>query len=129
MTAMAHDAQTSPEKTFFHALREGRPIVQHCDSCSTKIFPPGVRCRHCHGADYRWTDMNPCGQIYSYSLLPATKERDATNVVLVDLDDGFRMMSTCVGVGPDEIHIGMRVQAAVDNDGAAARIIFRKVIV
>jgi uncharacterized OB-fold protein len=131
MSSPVNDAtgssQESPEKTFFQALSEGRPIVQHCESCSRKIFPPGVHCRQCHAADYRWEQMNRGGVIYSYSLLPATRERDATNVVLVDLDDGFRMMSTCVGIAPDEIRIGMTVQAAVEDDGAANRIIFRKV--
>lgn len=70
--------------------------------------------------------MNPEGVIYSYSHIPAIGEREAYNVVLVDLDDGFRMMSTCVGLLAGELQIGMRVVAGVEQDCSPARIIFRK---
>lgn len=39
------------------------------------------------------------------------------SVVLVDLDEGFRMMSTVVGMAPEEVRIGMRVRLAW-RDGA-----------
>jgi uncharacterized OB-fold protein len=37
---------------------------------------------------------------------------EAYNIVLIDLDEGFRMMSTVVGVAPDEVAIGARVRLA-----------------
>jgi uncharacterized OB-fold protein len=59
------------------------------------------------------------GVVYSTSTVHA---RDgAYNVCLVDLEDGTRMMSTVVGVEPDEVRIGMAVRAREDDDG---RIVF-----
>ncbi|MEA2191040.1 MAG: uncharacterized protein QOI73_1161 [Solirubrobacteraceae bacterium] len=59
------------------------------------------------------------GVVYSTSTVHA---RDgAYNVCLVDLEDGGRMMSTVVGVEPDEVRIGMAVRAREDDDG---RIVF-----
>jgi uncharacterized OB-fold protein len=59
------------------------------------------------------------GVVYSTSTVHA---RDgAYNVCLVDLEDGARVMSTVVGVEPDEVRIGMAVRAREDDDG---RIVF-----
>ena len=59
------------------------------------------------------------GAVYSTTTL---HEREGErNIALVDLDEGFRMMSTVVGVAPGDVRIGMRVRAATD---AEQRIVF-----
>ena len=45
----------------------------------------------------------------------------AHDVSLVDLDEGFRMMSEVVGIDPADVRIGMRVRAREDDEG---RIVF-----
>lgn len=43
------------------------------------------------------------------------------NVSLLDLDEGVRMMSNVVGMPPDQVRIGMAVQAVIgERDGAPA---------
>jgi uncharacterized OB-fold protein len=50
------------------------------------------------------------GTVYATTVV---HRRDATeNIVLVDLDEGFRMMSTVVGVAPEEVAVGARVVLA-----------------
>jgi uncharacterized OB-fold protein len=41
------------------------------------------------------------------------------NVALINLDEGFRMMSRVEGIAPEAVKIGMRVKfiAAKDEDG------------
>ena len=59
------------------------------------------------------------GVVYSTTTVHA---RDGDyNVCLVDLEDGVRMMSTVVGIAPDDVRIGMAVRARADGDG---RIVF-----
>ena len=57
--------------------------------------------------------------------------RDARhNVVLVDLDEGFRMLSRVDGIAPEAVHIGMRVKARVlpgANPGEAPYPVFEPV--
>jgi uncharacterized OB-fold protein len=59
------------------------------------------------------------GVVYSTTTVHARE--GAYNVCLVDLDDGGRMMSTVVGIAPDDVRIGMAVRAREDGDG---RIVF-----
>jgi hypothetical protein len=40
------------------------------------------------------------------------RQGPARSVVLVDLDEGFRMMSTVIGIAPEDVRIGMRVRVA-----------------
>ncbi|MOA67005.1 hypothetical protein D3C78_1939760 [compost metagenome] len=47
-------------------------------------------------------------------------------MVLVDLDEGVRMMSRVEGIAPASVRIGMRVQARVaqGKEGEAALVVF-----
>jgi uncharacterized OB-fold protein len=49
------------------------------------------------------------------------RREGAHDVSLVDLEEGFRMMSTVVGIAPDDVRIGMGVRAREDDAG---RIVF-----
>ncbi|MNJ72456.1 hypothetical protein D3C77_691070 [compost metagenome] len=66
-------------------------------------------------------DSQGLGTLYSSSVV-FDKEQNY-NLVLVDLDEGFRMMSTVPGC--DEPPIGARVRARVERtEGAEPRIVF-----
>jgi uncharacterized OB-fold protein len=58
------------------------------------------------------------GVVYSTTTVHAREGRH--NVALVDLDEGFRVMSAVVGVAPDDVRIGMDVRARDDGE----RIVF-----
>jgi uncharacterized OB-fold protein len=79
------------------------------------VHPPRLLCPACGGRDLRWEESRGEGEVYSSSDVH-TRE-GAHNVVLVDLDEGYRVMST-VAVG---VVIGARVRGRVDDDG---RLVF-----
>jgi uncharacterized OB-fold protein len=56
-----------------------------------------------------------------YSTTTVHERAGAYNVCLVDLVAGGRIMSTVVGIAPDDVRIGMAVRAREDDDG---RIVF-----
>jgi uncharacterized OB-fold protein len=72
-------------------------------------------CPVCGWRDLRWEESRGSGVVYSSSDVH-TRE-GVYNVSLVDLDEGYRVMST-VGVG---VPIGTRVRGRVDDDG---RLVF-----
>jgi uncharacterized OB-fold protein len=41
---------------------------------------------------------------------------EPSSVVLVDLDEGFRMMSRVEGLAPEDVRIGLRVTARFTED-------------
>lgn len=114
----------SPEARFLQELATGVPKVQECQACGLHFFQPRTHCPSCKGAVYQWVVMDLLGTIYSYSTIPAKGEQPSYNVVLVDMDEGFRMMSTCPGMQLQADCIGARVQASVDTDSQPARLVF-----
>jgi uncharacterized OB-fold protein len=58
------------------------------------------------------------GTVYSTTVV-RPRGGEAYNLVLVDVDEGFRMMSRVVGVAPEDVAIGARVRVAwEDGDDA-----------
>lgn len=54
------------------------------------------------------------GVVYSTTTVHARE--GAYNVCLVDLDDGGRVMSTVVGMAPEDVRIGMAVLGRDDGE-------------
>ena len=88
---------------------------QRCGACAAAVHPPRPMCPVCGARDLAWEVSAGLGTVYSSSDVHTREE--TYNVSLVDLDDGYRVMST-VEVG---VAIGTRVRARVDDDG---RLVF-----
>ena len=95
------------------------PAFQRCDDCGAAIFPRRVVCPVCGGR--RLADATSAGRGIVYSTTGVHTREGAYNVALVDLDEGFRMMSEVVGADPDAVAIGAVVQARADD---GERIVF-----
>ncbi len=93
--------------------------------------PTDVYTEHCHrrelayqvGDDGRpvfrprvgpsvWRVSAGAGTVYATTVARPRGDDEAYNIVLVDLDEGFRMMSTVVGVAPEDVVVGARVRLA-----------------
>lgn len=94
------------------------PAYQRCEDCGAAIHPHRVTCPVCGSRRLRDEHSAGAGVVYSTTTVHARE--GARNVVLVDLDEGFRVMSAVVGMAPDDVRIGMAVRAS-DDDG---RIVF-----
>lgn len=80
-----------------------RELAYQVDTQGRPVFPPRV------GDALPWRVSAGRGTVYAVTVVRPRGERDAYNIVLVDLDEGFRMMSSVVEGGP--IVIGARVEA------------------
>ncbi len=100
-----------PHLRYIEGLREGRLDFQRCLSCATAVFHPRVLCPACGSCDFRWETSDGNGEVYSASRL-APRNGEPYVVVLVDLDEGFRLMST-VRCAPAVI--GQRVTAQIEQ--------------
>jgi uncharacterized OB-fold protein len=88
---------------------------QRCGGCAAAVHPPRPACPVCGSRALAFEESAGRGTVYSTSDLHTREE--TYNVSLVDLDEGYRVMST-VEVG---VAIGTRVLARVDDDG---RLVF-----
>ncbi len=70
-------------------------------------------CGRCQSLDVEAVELSGTGTVYSYAILhhPQHPAFDYPVVgVLVDLDEGVRLMSNLTEIAPDDIGIGMRVE-------------------
>jgi uncharacterized OB-fold protein len=97
----------------------GHPY-QRCEDCGAAIHPRRVTCPIC--GSRRLAEATSAGRGVVYSTTTVHAREGPRNVVLVDLDEGIRVMSEVAGIAPDDVRIGMDVRAGDDDDG---RIVFR----
>jgi uncharacterized protein len=106
---------TEDNEFFWEAAREGRLVAQRCGGCGRLRHPPRPMCPECHSLAVEIVDLAGTGVVYSYSLLHHPRHPDfdyPVIAVLVDLDEGVRMVSNLIGVQPNEVRTGMPVQVA-----------------
>jgi uncharacterized OB-fold protein len=119
-------ADSGPEAQYLDALARGQFQIQHCSDCSKYVFYPRVLCPHCGGTHLSWMRPSGLGTVYSVSIV-RKKPADGGdyNVVLVDLEEGVRMLGRVDGIANEAIRIGMRVHVDIgDADGRPA-VVFK----
>ncbi|TYK44445.1 Zn-ribbon domain-containing OB-fold protein [Actinomadura decatromicini] len=114
---MSEPVEPAPHKGYVERLDKGVLAYQRCDDCRAAVFHPRVTCPGCGSGRLAWRESAGLGTVYATSAL-VRRDADPYSVALVDLDEGFRMMSSVVGVPADAVRIGMRVRARVEpRDG------------
>jgi uncharacterized OB-fold protein len=106
----------APAVTYRRHLENGKLGYQRCAGCSAAVFYPRVLCPVCGSGALEWRESAGRGTIYATTAIHS-RNRDPRNVVLVDLDEGFRMMSRVEGVPAEEVEVGTRVRFEVRRGG------------
>lgn len=109
------------QSRYYDYLASGQWRIPFCTDCKKAIFYPRQICPHCGHDVFRWAEPAGTGTIYSKSVVQRPeKHGGAYCIVLVDLDDGFRMMSRIHhSVPPNQVSIGMRVKSLLGRiDGS-----------
>jgi len=99
---------------YFQAATEGRLVVQRCVACRHAQLYPRPHCVVCRSA-VAWEDASGFATVYSFTVVRQHYSRSFRHllplvVALVDLDEGPRLMTNLVGVDPDAVAVGLRVE-------------------
>jgi uncharacterized OB-fold protein len=117
--------ETGPDQVYRSALEAGRFRIQHCMDCGRHVFYPRVLCNHCGGTGLEWVDASGRAAVYSTTVVRRKPDAGGDiNIVLVDLEEGVRMMSRVEGVAPDQVRIGMAVAARIVTDAGLPLVVF-----
>lgn len=106
-------ATTRDTQWWFDAVKDGKLLIQRCADCGELRHPPGPTCPHCHSFEWDTLEASGRGTVYSYVVAhhPQTPMFEyPLPVVLVELEEGVRLVSNILDCGPDEIEIGMAVE-------------------
>ncbi|QLL08929.1 Zn-ribbon domain-containing OB-fold protein [Mycobacterium vicinigordonae] len=115
MTDSAPVPEPSPVSApFWDATRRRELSMQRCESCNHLVWYPRCICPHCGATALHWETLSGNGVVYAVSVhhrpaFPALADKVPYSVVLVDLDEGARMMSNVFGPVPA---VGDRVKVA-----------------
>jgi uncharacterized OB-fold protein len=95
-------APTALSAEFWKATEHRRLVMQRCASCRRIVWYPRYICPGCGSRELPWEELGGHGVIYAVSVhhrspTPALAGRTPYSVVLVDLDEGARMMSNVFG--------------------------------
>ncbi len=103
---------------YWQGLRDGKLLIQKCDTCSTLRHPPSPMCPSCQSMDWSCIESKGKGIVHSYVVMhhPPIPPFDYPNAIgLIDLEDGVRIISQIVGIKPNDIDIGMSVRMTIDE--------------
>jgi uncharacterized OB-fold protein/acyl dehydratase len=106
-------AQTQDNAFFWDAVAEGELRIQRCAKCQKLRHPPGPMCPTCHSMEWVAQRMSGRGHVFSFVVAhhPPVPPFEYPNlIVLVELEEGPRLVSNLVGVDPAEAEIGMPVE-------------------
>lgn len=105
---------------FWIGLKEGKLLLQHCLDCGNVQYYQQSLCRRCGGERLEHRAASGRGKVHSFSVVyrapgPAFKRDVPYAVLLVDLEEGPRMISSLVGAKPESVTFDMPVQLVCEK--------------
>jgi uncharacterized OB-fold protein len=124
---------------YLAGLREGKLLGSHCSSCRKTVVPPREVCEQCFKPMDRYVELADSGTINTFSLCYVTwdvkriEEPEIPAVIEIDGASPMHGIMHKLGdVAPDEVRIGMKVQAvwkpAEEREGSITDILYFKPI-
>lgn len=101
LSARPRPAVNAWARPFWDGTRDGRLLIQRCNSCRKAVFYPRLACPHC-GADHlAWEQASGRGTVYSYTVVlnnaPSRFAAEVPYVVaVIRLEEGVQMLSNLV---------------------------------
>ena len=113
----------APYQQYLDRLRHGEIAYQECGRCAAVIFYPRTICSACGSIDLTMKVSNGLGTVYASTNIHSD-EYGIYNVVLVDLEEGVRVMSSLVPY-PTEDPVGeaVRLSALPDDEKTVATLV------
>jgi uncharacterized OB-fold protein len=104
---------TDDSAAFWTAASDGRLVAQRCADCGRYRHPPRPMCPACRSLAVDVVDLSGRGTVYSYAVLHHPQHpafEFPVVIVLVDLEEGVRVLSNLADAGAADVRIGMPVE-------------------
>ncbi|MCL6476949.1 MAG: Zn-ribbon domain-containing OB-fold protein [Peptococcaceae bacterium] len=118
---------------FWKGTKENKLLLKRCKECGHIDFPPYLYCTECMSMEHEWIESSKRGTVYSFSTTylgapPSFVNDQPYTLIFVDLEEGVRMLSRIVDCKPEDVKIGMEVEAVFDAvTGDTTLVMFRPV--
>lgn len=100
---------------FYAWCRQGELRFQRCSACGSFRHVPRPMCPQCNSMDWEWARSSGRGEVYTWTVVeralhPAFMNATPLAPVVVEMEEGVRLLSTMVDCAPHELAIGMPVE-------------------
>lgn len=116
--------EIKPEQEYFAHLAQGRFMLQRSRASGEFFFYPRVAAPVTSARDLEWVAASGRGTVHAVTIMRPKPPQAPYNVVLVDLEEGPRMMSRVEGLAPEAVRIGMAVQARIATQDDKPLVVF-----
>lgn len=109
-------------RLFFQACAGGVLHLQRCDGCGVYRHPPRYYCPQCFSAAWSWQPVSGAGKVASwvtthFTVDRAWAEEAPYTTVVVELDEGPRLLAATRGLTEASLEAGLRVQLTGEAKG------------
>ncbi|MGA7326330.1 MAG: OB-fold domain-containing protein [Rhodomicrobium sp.] len=114
-----------PEASFKAYLANGKFMLQKSVSTGEYVFYPRTAVPGDGSEDLIWAEASGKGVVYATTCTRRAPDKGGDyNVALIYLEEGPRMMARVEGVPPDQVQIGMKVEAKIETLKGQPTLIF-----
>lgn len=99
--------------SFWEAAEQHRLVRPYCARCDRSFFTPQLVCPSCQRADWAWRNSDGQGNVYSHTTVhraPVEGFEPPYVLAIVDLLEGWSMLTTIVDCSSEEVAIGDAVE-------------------
>jgi uncharacterized OB-fold protein len=117
---LPHARPTRISAPFWLQCARGVLTFQRCGACGSISFPPVELCRQCLSGNLDWEPSRGQGTLYSWTVVhrPVTPAFTAPYApAIVDVAEGFQMMTNLIGIAPEDIRPEMPVVVDIRHVG------------
>jgi len=128
MTAKPIPTLTGDTSAFWNACDNEKLTYQQCSACGAVQTFPRARCASCGEGALIWKESAGTGTVLSFTEVhrgpsPAFKPDQPYMLVILDMDEGFRLMTNVRNCAADDVCIDMRIKIGFVARGDDGRLI------
>lgn len=105
---------------FYQFCKQHELRFQRCSQCQAWRHMPREGCPACGSFDWTWERASGTGRVMSWTVIhralhPGFSDDVPYAVVIVELDEGVRMVTHVVDVSPEDLELDMPVEVVFDD--------------
>ncbi len=107
-------------KEFYNWCRRGDLRFQRCSACQAWRHVPRPICAACGSFESTWQRSSGRGTVFSWTVAerpmhPAFRDDAPYAPVIIEMEEGVRLVTEMLDCPPDELEIGMPVELVLDH--------------
>ncbi len=104
---------------FYAHCKRGELHFQRCTACAAWRHVPREMCAECGSWDWKWERSSGRGRVFTWTVVvralhPAFQDRCPYAPVVIEMEEGVRILSEVEDCSPDELEIDMPVEVVFD---------------